>query len=314
MPSIHNRILTDSNVFRGIISSNKGGCGSIQLTFNFTDFIPFTLNGLTSIGFPSVFPVAFRIHKARSLTNCTDFRDAALAFNILITCALFLLLRPKPIVLFWCLMCIGFWHVALFARPRGTPPRLDLAFGAFLPALFVAYALWRLAYRFVLPAFRNAPLESCLLYLSGFWVGVLNSLTLDQLPLSRLTASDIKKRSGAVATLIVGVILIFVLTINQLRVIRKTGWLPYYLGWYVAGGLVLLVLGLLPGLTLRLHHYIVAIMILPITAFPTRLSALYQGLLLGLFVNGTAAFGFASILERPADVRSFLKHFSHNLH
>jgi hypothetical protein len=65
---------------------------------------------------------------------------------------------------------------------------------------------------------------------------------------------------------------------------------------------VLLVLGLLPGLTLRLHHYIVAIMIFPVTAFPTRLSALYQGLLLGLFVNGTAAFGFASILERPADV------------
>jgi hypothetical protein len=68
------------------------------------------------------------------------------------------------------------------------------------------------------------------------------------------------------------------------------------------GGLVLLVLGLLPDLALRLHHYIVSIMIVPMTAFPTRLSALYQGLLLGLFVNGTAGFGFASILERPADV------------
>ncbi len=65
---------------------------------------------------------------------------------------------------------------------------------------------------------------------------------------------------------------------------------------------MLLVLGLLPGLTLRLHHYIVAMMIIPVTAFPTRLSAIYQGLLLGLFLNGTAGFGFASILQSPEDV------------
>jgi hypothetical protein len=73
----------------------------------------------------------------------------------------------------------------------------------------------------------------------------------------------------------------------------------------MAGGLVLLVLGLLPGLELRLHHYIAAITIIPLAAFPTRLSALYQGLLLGLFVNGTAAFGFASILQTPAEVSLF---------
>ena len=236
--------------------------------------------------------------------HCTDIRDAALALNVLVTCALFILLRPKPIVLYWCLVCIGFWHVALFSRPRGTPPALDIAFGTFLPVLFISYALWRLSFRFVLPVFANAPLESCFLYLFGFWVGTLDNLTFEQLPLSRLLVSDLKKRSGAIATLVVGLVVIISLIINQLRVIRKTGWLPYYLGWYVAGGLVMLVLALLPGLTLRLHHYIVAVMILPVTAFPTRLSALYQGLLLGLFLNGAAGFGLASILETPAAVRS----------
>jgi hypothetical protein len=292
--------------FSGIISKHKGGCGTAQLTFNFTDYIPFTSNGLTSIGFPTVFPVAFRFHKTTSLTHCTDLRDAALAFNILVTCALFLLLRPKPIVLFWCLTCIGYWHIALFDRPRGAPPRIDLAFGDFLPTLFVAYAIWRLAFRFVLPVFRNAPLESCLLYLSGFWVGVLHSLTLEKLPLSRLTSSDLKKRGGAIATLVVGVVVILIVIVNQIRVIRKTGWLPYYLGWYVVGGLVMLVLALLPALDLRLHHYIVALMIIPITAFPTRPSALCQGFLLGLFLSGTAAYGFDPIVERPEDVCSFL--------
>ena len=87
-------------------------------------------------------------------------------------------------------------------------------------------------------------------------MGVLNNLTFDRLPLSRLTASDITKRSGALTTLVTIVVIIFVLAVNQVRVVRKTGWAPYYLKWYILGGLVTLVLALLPGLSLRLHHYI----------------------------------------------------------
>ncbi|KAF9566175.1 hypothetical protein CPC08DRAFT_131096 [Agrocybe pediades] len=287
----------------GIISSSKGGCGRLNLIGNFTDFLPFTSHGLTSLGFPTVFPVAFRFAGSTSLSHCSDQRNEALAFNILITCALFILFRPKSIVLYWCLVCIGFWHVALFSQPQGPPPKLDVAFQSFLPVLFIAYGFWRLAFRFVLPAFRTAPLESCILYLSGFWVGVLNNLTFDKLPLSRLTSSDLGKRSGAITTLVVLLVIVVVLAINQIRVIRKTGWLPHYLKWYIAGGLVTLVLALLPGLSLRLHHYIIPMIILPGTAFPTRLSAIYQGLLLGLFLNGTAAFGLDSILQTAADLR-----------
>jgi hypothetical protein len=207
----------------------------------------------------------------------------------------------------------------LFSQPQGPPPPLDIAFGSFLPALFVAYAFWRMGFRFVLPAFTNAPLESCVLYLSGFWVGVLENLTFDKLPLSRLTSSDITKRNGAVTTLVVILVILVILVINQVRVIRKTGWLPYYLGWYIVGGLVTLVLALLPGLSLRLHHYIIPMVIsppqqnvsqlltlrqilIPGTGFPTRSSAIYQGLLLGFFLNGTAAFGFDSILQTASDV------------
>ena len=60
---------------------------------------------------------------------------------------------------------------------------------------------------------------------------------------------------------------------------------------------MLLVLALLPGLTLRLHHYIIALILLPATAFLTRLPATYQAFLLGLFINGGAAFQWDSILQ-----------------
>lgn len=185
----------------------------------------------------------------------------------------------------------------------GPPPKIDVAFGTFLPALFIAYGFWRLAFRFVLPEFvSKAPIESCFLYLSGYWVGILYNLTIDKIPISRLLASDIHKRPGGITAFIIIILVVTILVVNQIRVIRKTGWFPYYAMWYIFGGLVILVIALLPGLQLRLHHYIIPMAILPGTAWPTRLSAIYQGLFLGMFLNGGAAFGFDPILQTPSDV------------
>jgi len=287
----------------GLISDSKGGCASLQLVGNFTNYLPFSAHGLTSVGFPTTFPLSFQFLPTTSLTHCTDLRNAALAFNIIITALLFLVLRPKPIITFWCLVCIGFWHVTLFSQPRATPPPLDDAFGTFLPALFVAYAFWRLAFRFTLPAFRNAPIEAAVWYLAPYWAGVLTNITTDKIPIDRLVSSDIRSRPGAVTALIIICAIVFVIVLNQVRVIRKTGWLPWYLGWYVAGGLTTLVIALLPGLQLRLHHYILSMVLIPGTGFPTRLSAIYQGFLLGMFLNGVAAFGFDSILQTAADLQ-----------
>ncbi|KAJ7076571.1 hypothetical protein B0H15DRAFT_955583 [Mycena belliarum] len=287
----------------GLISNSKGGCGTLDLIGNFTDFQPTSGHGLSSIGFPTVFPLSFRFRDSTSLRHCEDIRDPALAFNAVITAFLFLFLRPRPIVLFWCLVCIGYWHIIMFSQPRGPPPPLDAAFGTFLPALFIAYAFWRLAFRYCLPAFRKAPIEATVWYLAPFWVGVLAGQTTDRLPLQRLTASDLTKRSGAITTLVVIVLIIAAVALNQLRVFRKTGWLPHYLRWYAIGGLVILVLSQLPGLSLRIHHYILAIVLMPGTGLPTRVSAVCQGYLLGLFLNGAAAYGFDPILQTPADLQ-----------
>lgn len=94
------------------------------------------------------------------------------------------------------------------------------------------------------------------------------------------------------------VIFVFLVVVNQLRVIRRTGWLAYYLFWYVVGGLVILVLATaLPGLEFRLHHYVVGLVLVPGLAFVTRPSAFFQGLLLGMFLDGVGRWGFDSILE-----------------
>ncbi|KAI0348515.1 hypothetical protein BDW22DRAFT_1416692 [Trametopsis cervina] len=287
----------------GKISNSKGGCATLSLVGNFTDYLPFTAHGLSSVGFPSTFPLSFQFSPQSDLTHCEDLRNEALIFNILITVLLFWVLRPKPIILFWCLVCIGFWHITLFSQPRASPPPIDDAIATFLPALFVAYAFWRLAWRFTLPAFANAPIESSVWYLASFWPGVLTNITFNKIPIDRLTATDLKARSGALSALIIIVVIVFILVANQVRVVRKTGWLPHYLRWYIAGGLVVVVLSQMPGLQIRIHHYFIGMVLMPVTAWPTRLSAIYQGFLLGMFLNGVAAFGFASILQTADDLR-----------
>jgi hypothetical protein len=224
-----------------------------------------------------------------------------------VTCILFALLRPSPLALFWGLVCIGYWHISLFSQPRAQPPPISTAFGDFLPLLFVAYAVWRVAFRFVFPLFAaRAPLEAMVLYLGPYWVGVLTNLTFDNIPIDRLLISDIKKRSGGIVSLVVIIVVLVVFALNQVRVIRKTGWLPKYLAWYIIGGFIVLVLALLPNLELRLHHYIIALALLPGTAFPTRISAMCQGVCLGLLLNGIAAWGFDSIVQTAAEVSIFL--------
>lgn len=42
--------------------------------------------------------------------------------------------------------------------------------------------------------------------------------------------------------------------------------------------------------------------LVPGTAFPTRPSAIFQGFLLGMFLNGAAAFDFDSILQTAVEV------------
>lgn len=83
-------------------------------------------------------------------------------------------------------------------------------------------------------------------------------VSLDWIPIDRLTASDIQKTPGGLVAVICLVILVVLCVVNQLRIIRRTGWFFFYLKWYAVGGAVIGVLAALPGLEIRLHHYIAA--------------------------------------------------------
>ena len=98
--------------------------------------------------------------------------------------------------------------------------------------------------------------------------------------------------------IIVGVLIVIVIT--QAIAFRNEGRMPKMLGVYgllVAGVVALIIV---PNMNLRIHHYILSLLFLPGTTLQTRPSLLYQGLLVGLFINGIARWGFDSILQTPA--------------
>lgn len=169
-------LLIFPDIFRGIISDSRGGCGRVSLVGTQGPFESVSANGITSIPFPSFFPLSMIFSPTDALHHCNDLRNDVLAFNILCSCVIFFLLRPKPLVLFWCMVCMGYWHIIFFSQPAGAPPSISDAFGTFLPALFISYAFWALAYRHVLPFFSQMPIERGIWYLGGFWPGWSSSL------------------------------------------------------------------------------------------------------------------------------------------
>ncbi|GAA6029243.1 hypothetical protein JCM8097_003583 [Rhodosporidiobolus ruineniae] len=288
----------------GLFGEARGGCGEVQLVGEFEGFVGGERNGVKSVGFDSVFPRNFRFVEGVDQGGCKDLRDDILGFNVAMTVVFSFFIRPVSLAFYWSLFCFGYWHVVLASDPSAMPPDISTGFRYFLPALFAGESFWRHAWRWTLPAFENSGyiFERTVWYLAGFWVGVLENITFDKLPIDRLTPHDINQEPGGLIAVICLAIFLFFAVLNQLRVIRRNGWFFFYLKWYIVGGVTIGVLAALPGLEFRLHHYVAAICLIPGTAFVTRPSAIFQGFLTGLFLNGIARWGFDSILETPASL------------
>ncbi|KAL4952808.1 LCCL domain-containing protein [Aspergillus filifer] len=292
-------------IHAGVID-NDGGCGVAQLKGATHSFHASKRNGIKSLSFPSTFPKSFSFVKPSSDATCPqDPRWPLLGITIGVLAVLWLFCS-SPSVLFFSTFFMLFSQVGLVSDP---PPKADLAalmsvfVARLLPASFVAYVLYRYCARPLLTPLMPSmyQLSKTFLFLPPAFFGGLNNYTFARLiPLERLTPHDIQSQPGAKLALAIVIPTIICIILTQTHHIRMGGLMPHYLKVYGTMGLILLILLPLPGLRLRIHHYILAILLMYGTAFPTRPSLAYQGLLLGLFINGIARWGFASIIETPA--------------
>ncbi|KAK0117860.1 hypothetical protein ONS95_012181 [Cadophora gregata] len=300
-----------SAIHAGIIDNAKGGCGVVSLVGKHRDYQSSKKHGITSIGFDSEFPSSFTFHSG---TTC-EAKDprwpllfVSLTFTILLS-----LFTTSPGLFFFSIFTGVFFHVGLASDPPGHATVTDLIsnlLGKYLPAAFCAFVIYQ--YMGVRRALSGltAQIEKTILWLGGCWFGALSNYTLDWIPIQRLNAHDLNQQPGAKLALALIVSLIVLIVIKQVFFFRREGRLIRYLGLYGTFiGAILLSL-LLPGLSLRIHHYILGLLLLPGTSMQTRPALLYQGLLVGLFINGIARWGFDSVLQTPAALQGDAQHNS----
>ena len=287
-------------IHAGVVDNHQGGCGVVHLVGQHDDFPSSYQYGIQSVGFDSAFPLSISFD-SHLTSECKDLRWPLLAVSIIFTCLSSLFLTSSA--WFFGTIFVGiYFQVGLASDPPNLSDYysiISLLLGRFLPAAFVAYVIHRSCVRRPLESLR-AQVEKTVLWLGPCWVGALTNYTFDFIPISRLTPHDLNQQPGAKAALVILIMVVVVIVIGQIWYLRQEGRLPRYLALYVGLGVMLGLLVAIPGLNLRIHHYILALLLLPGTAIQTRPSLVYQGLLVGLFINGIARWGFDSILQTPA--------------
>lgn len=284
----------------GLVSDQSGGCGILTRTGEHSHYASVEKNGISSIEFPSDFPLSFTFER-ESVPKCRDVRWPLFAISVFFSCILSLFIT-SPAVFYSSIFLVVWFQVSLSSDPPYFPDYsevVSLSLGCLLPSAFVGFAIYYFCVRHTLRDLTTQ-WEKTILWVGGCWVGALDNYTFDRLPISRLTPHDIQQQPGAIPTLIAIVCVLVAVVVTQAWAFKNEGRLPRYILLYGVMACGILALVAVPGMNLRIHHYILALLFLPGTALQTRPSLLYQGLLVGLFINGVARWGYDSILQTPA--------------
>lgn len=291
-------------IHAGVINNKAGGCGVLTLSGPQKDFPASKKHGIQSIEFDSYFPSSFIFQKELSC-NAKDLRWPLLAVSLAFSIVFSLFVSGRKLFFFTIFTAL-FAHTGLASDPPVHSSLTDLLsnlLGKFLPAVFCAFVMYRyMGVRRSLTGL-TAQIEKTVLWLGGCWIGALTNYTFDFIPIQRLNAHDINQQPGAKLALAIVIMCLAFIFFQQAYYFWLEGRFLPMLGLYALFiGSILLSLAI-PGLNLRIHHYILALLLLPGTSMQTRPALLYQGILVGLFINGIARWGFDPVLQTPDALR-----------
>lgn len=299
-----------SAIHAGVINNVEGGCGVVSLVGAHRDYPASKRHGISSVGFDSNFPSSFTFRAAACGAKDARWQllFVSLGFSIIIS-----LFTTSPAVFYFTIFTGLFWHVGMASDPPWHSSKTDLfsnILGKYLPGTFCAFVIYRyMGVRRTLTGL-TAQFEKTILWLGGCWVGALSNHTLDWIPIQRLNGHDLRQQPGAMLALFIIIGLLTLIVVSQIFFFRREGRLIRYLGIYGTFVGAILISLLLPGLSLRIHHYILALLFLPGTSMQTRPALLYQGILVGLFINGIARWGFDPVLQTPESLQGDAQHHS----
>lgn len=291
---------------RGLLSNKRGGCAVIKFKGSQRSFpAEEGQYGLKSLQFDTEFPESYTFEETSTLEHCYDFRYLQMTLNFLFILA-FGYFVESPLLFLLIEVTIGFWTVFLASNPvlsGGNPEKnaevVSMGFRRFLPCILGALSIYYVACKRALGSGgkMRAYLTRSLLWGGAFYCGICENYVFGAIPIDRLTVSDLNSQAGAWTALIIILVCVLVIAVGQAYVIWRMGKFWPYLLSYLAAIASLTILACWPNETLRIHHYILALFLLPGTNFQTTPSLVYNGILVGLYVAGVSRWGFDSILQ-----------------
>ncbi|CAN6602726.1 hypothetical protein TRVA0_002S01596 [Trichomonascus vanleenenianus] len=301
----------------GVISNSMGGEVVIEFLGTQDRFNKSTGKyGIESIEFDSAFPESFQFVTTganKDSKGTKDYRWLIIWLNVGIS-LVFGYFVTSAAGFYWAIVVCGFWTVCLASNPpvEGANGELDnalviaelvsVSFRRFLPGMLGCFVIYKVAAR---PQLVNldANLSRSVMWLSGFWIGILENYVFAYLPIDRLTVHDLNSQPGAWLTLVIVIGSILAIAVGQAFVIWRMGKFRPYITFYLGAIGLLAILAMIPNQTLRVHHYILALVLLPGTGFKTTPSLFYQGILVGLYVAGVSRWGFDSVIQTYDQLR-----------
>lgn len=300
-----------AGLHHGISGDRTGFTGRIVFKGPHNNFLNTTAgSGIESLPFDSVFPYSYSFDddfkNNYTVSGGRDLRFTIIWFNIVMS-LIFGYFVQNGTVFFWTFSVLGFWTVVLASNPPLTLYELfaaelvSVGFRRFLPYMFGCYVIY-------MSSLKNqhtnlkASLTRSVLWVGGFWVSVLENYTFSALPVNRLTISDINKQRGGWITVISIAGFILFAAFGQAYIIWRLGKFKKYISVYILFIAGLAILANLDHQTLRIHHYIIGLILLPGVGFKTTPSLLFSGLLFGLYVSGVARWDFDSIVQTEAQL------------
>ncbi|KNC85823.1 hypothetical protein SARC_02006 [Sphaeroforma arctica JP610] len=235
-------------------------------------------------------------------SHCQTFGHSLLIIVVLYTCGL-LLLSPSRQTFFTALMMIGYWYVVFVVYPTYTAngvDRVDYALGTFFSFTVFIYAIFDFSVNITLydTACGRYVFDTMLLFMLPYFVMLHMSYIKPFLDYSFTPGGFSGLSDWQVAIAVIITLAVIVLGAIQLAEVYRHGLLPYYFIGYVAVISLLCIITWLVDMSnhlmFHLHHYQLALLLLPMTRFSGRFSVFLSGLLLGMFVNGVACYGFDS--------------------
>ncbi|KAJ3385785.1 hypothetical protein HDU84_002027 [Entophlyctis sp. JEL0112] len=287
-------------IHAGVLSNADGGCLVANLNPSAGEtYGGSTQNGVPSHSFNSTYPatLSFEIQSPPAASNCVDYGFDSEGFFLPMLCLMPFLNVSRRYIYWNTLVWIYLYWTFVSPDTSRDDSSIQSYLGQLLPCLAVLWVLYKTAANVTLPASPTKfPIETSLLWIAPLWFGFhLDMLSNYIGPLATLSFSaKMFSDASSAALLIFLIVAVSILVLTHLWMHFRQDTLFPYIPPYVILTVVYFELPHILGLSVHLHHYLLALLLLPPTRVQSRMSLICSGLLTGLFVQGVLKYGFAA--------------------